>query len=88
MAELERDYEMFTDEGNQACQQIVERIKAEICSGVLTRNMLPERIQQLCVEVAQKHGEVWDTEPQANLADRINVLCTEHGWMEISRWDW
>lgn len=86
--ELPRDFEMFTPEGNRACEQIVLRISAEITERILTRNMLPARIEALCQEVAKEHGEVYDTEPQYHLAERISALCLEQNWQPVSRWDW
>lgn len=34
------------------------------------------------------YAEVYDTEPQGDIADRINEECQEQGWLPLSRWDW
>lgn len=81
-------WEMYTEEGNRACQQIFDRIAEEIRQGVLTRNMLPARIKELCDFVAEQHGEIYDTEPQVKLAQEISLLCDEQGWKPISREEW
>lgn len=83
------EFEMFTPEGDRACQQIVDRLVAEAQQGVLTRNMLPERVRKMIQVVQQNHEEVWDTEPQYALAAEISkFVCKPQGWEPIERWDW
>ena len=83
------DYEMYTERGNQVVEAAVDRLVQLGNDGKVTRKDLPEKIEQMCKAIARHHAEVYDTEPQYDIAEQINVrLCTPQLWQPISRWDW
>lgn len=81
-------YQMFSSEGNQACEQLVARVAEEIQSGVLTRNTLPARITTLQGIIEGDFPEVTDTEPQYAIAAAVSEICKVQGWTPVERWDW
>lgn len=80
---------MFTDAGDEACEQILLKLEASVEAGILTRNALTEYTRKLINIVQETHPEVWDTEPQYELANQINLrVCVPQGWQTVERWDW
>ena len=82
------DYSMYTPAGNAAVDQMVRRIKAAILTGGLTRKGLPEAIVQGCNYVEETYGEVWDSEPQHDIAYALSETCQEQMWLPIDRYEW
>jgi hypothetical protein len=81
-------YEMFSEAGEAACARMVDEIIEEIRLGKLRRPQLENRINRGCNQVEKEHGEVWDTEPQYEIAAVISMECEKQGWKPVSRWDW
>jgi hypothetical protein len=75
------DFEMFSTSGNNACRSIVKKAINKI-SG--TKRITEEEITQYCTtlinKVAEKHGEVKDTEPSWHIAKLIDKSLEEVGY--------
>ena len=82
-------YEMYTPEGDAVVAHHVNVLIAAGVNGAFTRNELVEKVQEMQREVQQSgHGEVYDTEPEWDIVDKINKrLCDPLGWRRISRDD-
>jgi hypothetical protein len=82
------DFDMYTPEGNQAVATMITGIIEEIRTGQLRRTELADRIQRGTAEMAKQYPEIYDTEPQGDIADTISGECEQQLWQPISRWDW
>ena len=82
-------FEMFTEEGNMACTQALENIKSIINSDrFVSEDELKSIVKSQVKQVAAKHGEVYDTEPEWHLEDRINQALEAKGYgYKVSRYD-
>ena len=83
------DFEMFSKAGNNACRSVVKKAIKKITG---TKRITQEEITQYCTAlikiVAEKHGEVYDTEPGWHIAELINKSLTEVGYQfKLSRYD-
>lgn len=83
-------WQMFTIEGNRALYAAVTRLQKSIHRKNGRRIDLSMLIKEMCKEVERKgFSEVWDTEPQVEIADWVNEhICAPNLWMPIERWDW
>jgi hypothetical protein len=83
------DFEMFTKSGNNACRSVVNKaIKKIMGKSRITEASLLEYCRGLVAKVAEKHGEVRDTEPGWHISQHINRSLVEAGYsFEISRYD-
>jgi hypothetical protein len=83
------DFEMFTKSGNNACRSVVNKaIKKIMGKSRITESSLLEYCRGLVAKVAEKHGEVRDTEPGWHMCQHINRSLDEAGYsFEISRYD-
>lgn len=74
-------YDMFTKAGNNACQALVNRISKTIKGA---RRITAAELQVLYDrgrdKIAEKYGEVFDTEPRVELARAINKTLEETGY--------
>jgi hypothetical protein len=72
-------FEMYTKAGNTACQAQLNKIVKFIKTG---KGITPEVINTMYVEamkkIAVKHREVYDTEPEWHLKDRIKKALQEN----------
>ncbi len=83
------DFEMFSNDGNNACRSVVKKAINKITG---TKRITQEEITQYCKDlinkVAEKYGEVEDTEPGWHIAELINKSLTEVGYQfKVSRYD-
>ena len=79
---------MFTPEGNEAVQAMVQRIVDVILAGHLRRTDLPQALRSGMRGVSQTaFGEVYDTEPEWAIVDAVNKACAEVMWLPVSRDD-
>jgi hypothetical protein len=83
------DFEMFSKAGNNACRTVVKRTIKKING---TKRITQEEITEYCTnlikKVAEKHSEVYDTEPGWHIAELINKSLTEVGYQfKLSRYD-
>ena len=83
------EYEMFTKSGNKACHSLVTKICKKIQGN---KRLSKEEVLKMVVDginkIAIKHGEVNDTEPEANICYQVNKELMRVGYgYEISRWD-
>lgn len=84
-------WQCYTREANDAMETLFQQLVEDLVGGVVTRNMLPTAINARLNDLVKKlseQGGVWDTEPQYELADRLNPVLDELGCKEISRWEW
>ena len=75
------NFEMFTNEGNEACTQTLQNINGVIFGD----KFVPEKELKAVVkaeikQVAMVHGEVNDTEPEWHFVDRINMALEIRGY--------
>lgn len=83
------DFEMFTPEANQFVAARVNALIEQGRSGAFKRTELAAKVRAMCNEIEVTYPEVYDTEPQYDIADVLNLsLCGPEGWLPISRWDW
>jgi hypothetical protein len=83
------DFEMFTDEGNEACTQAFKNIYDVIFGDkFVTENELKKLIKEQIAQVASVYPEVHDTEPEGYFVDRINMALNTRGYKyQINRGD-
>jgi len=82
-------YEMYTDEADAYVAEEVDALIARGLEGGFERQHLLGEVRVMIDSIAGMHGEVYDTEPEANIAEQINErLCKPQGWLPISRHDW
>lgn len=83
------NYEMYTDAGNRLVEAGVRGLVERGLAGKFGRAQLPQEIEAMCKAVAKHHPEVYDTEPQYDIAREVNKrLCEPSMWLPIERWDW
>jgi len=84
------DYEMFSEEGNEAVHSLTSKVISKVDGRwKVTKGELDEMIASGMKEIAEKHGEVYDTEPPSHIAWRVNKALKENGYgFELSRYDW
>jgi len=76
-----KDYEMFSAAGNQACQSVVNSITKKISgSKRVTENDILDLFDKGKMKIAEKHGEVYDTEPRWHMQNRINAALKQAGY--------
>jgi len=82
-------FEMFTDEGNEACTQAYQNIYNTIWGDkFVSESELKKLIKEQIAQVASVHPEVHDTEPEWHFVDRINLSLKNKGYnYEINRGD-
>jgi hypothetical protein len=72
-------FEMYTKAGNTACQSQLNKIVKFIQTG---KGITPEVINTMYVDamkkISIKHREVYDTEPEWHLKDRIRKALQEN----------
>ena len=74
-------FEMFTDQGNQACTQAFENIKTVINGDkFLTVDELRAMVKAEDKQVSIDHPEVYDTEPEWHFVDRIDEVLKTKGY--------
>ena len=83
------EFEMFTDEGNEACTQAYFNIHNAIFGDkFVTENELKQLIKEQIAQVSSVHPEVHDTEPEWCFVERINRALDTRGYnYEINRGD-
>lgn len=75
------DFEMFTDEGNQACTEALENIKALIEGDkFISEDELKKFAKEQIAQVDVNHREVHDTEPEWHFQNRINKVLEAKGY--------
>jgi hypothetical protein len=83
------DFEMFSKAGNNACRSVVKKAISKITG---TKRITQEEITLYCTnlikKVAEKYGEIYDTEPGWHIADLVNKSLAEVGYeFRVSRYD-
>jgi hypothetical protein len=75
------DFEMFTEEGNEACTQALINIDKVIFGDkFVSEAELKKIVKEQIAQVAEDHKEVHDTEPKWHLVDRINMGLEARGY--------
>jgi uncharacterized protein YjaG (DUF416 family) len=75
------EFEMFTEEGNEACTQAFKNIYDVIFGDkFVTENELKKLIKEQIAQVEATHPEVHDTEPEYHFVDRINGCLGTRGY--------
>ena len=75
------DFEMFTDEGNQACTEAYQNIYNVIFGDKFTSEAeLKKIVKEQIAQVDANHREVHDTEPEWHFVDRINMALETRGY--------
>ena len=76
-----QSFDMYTAAGDRACAALVNRISKRIRSN---KRITPHEIQELYdsgrTKIAEKHGEVFDTEPRVEIAAAVNKVLKEVGY--------
>ena len=74
-------FEMFTEEGNEACTQAYQNIYNTIWGDkFVTEGELKKLIKEQIAQVDAAHPEVHDTEPEWHFVDRINMALNTKGY--------
>lgn len=83
------DFEMFTDEGNEACTAAYQNIKNVIFGDkFVSENELKKLVKEQIDQVESAYPEVHDTEPEWYFVDRINKCLETKGYnYKINRGD-
>ena len=82
-------FEMFTKQGDKMCHSLVKKIEKKILS---KRRYTKEEVIEMIVDgmkkISEKHGEVYDTEPEYHICSRIEKICQSVGYnFGISRYE-
>ena len=78
------NYEMFSEEGNQACQALVDKATAFIKSDKkVTPPELRKMISDGMKEIEKDHSEVWDSEPPYHICRILNDVLGQEGYQPI-----
>ncbi len=82
-------FEMFSAAGDKACKDLVKKVFKKIGGKYrTTQDDITQMITAECKKVAQKHREVYDTEPGWNIQELVNKKLQEIGYcFEVSRYD-
>ena len=83
------EFEMFTDEGNEACTKAYFNIHNTIFGDkFVIEGELKQLIKEQIAQVDAIHPEVHDTEPEWHFVDRINRALNTKGYnYKINRGD-
>lgn len=77
-------YQMFSREGNDACEALVVRVVEMIEAGKVNRSSLITVIHLEMREVEKTHDEVWDTEPRGQILWEVSKRgCEPQMWLPI-----
>lgn len=84
-----RDYEMFSPAGNRACDSLVKKIEKKVTGTKrITKDELIVMIKEGMKKISEKHGEVYDTEPEYHICDYVNRACKSVGYdFELIRFE-
>lgn len=75
------NYEMFSPAGERACQSLVNKVSKKILGpSRLTKDDVQKLYDDGREKIAEKHGEVYDTEPRWNISREINKALKEAGY--------
>ena len=75
------EFEMFTEEGNEACTQAYQNIYETIWGErFVHEHELKKLIKEQIAQVTSVHPEVHDTEPEWHFVDRINSSLKTRGY--------
>jgi hypothetical protein len=81
-------YEMFSRAGNDACEKLVVSLADRANAGTVTRKALAAEVRAAMEAVARKHAEVFDTEPESQIAEEVTRrICGPQMWSGFSRWE-
>lgn len=76
-----REYEMFSKAGNSACESLVKKIEKKIAGRLrVTGEEILAMIESGMDKIAQKHGEVHDTEPRGEIAHHVSKALSKAGY--------
>ena len=76
-----REFEMYTDEGNEECRKGVQKIFDFIRGDKrVTEDDVQNKMNEVMKEIAKTHGEVWDTEPHYHIRKLTQLCCEEVGY--------
>ena len=84
------EFEMFTDEGNEACTEAYQNIYDVIFDPFkfVSEPELKKLIKEQIAQVEVTHPEVRDTEPEWHFVDRINRALDTRGYnYKVNRGD-
>lgn len=83
-------YEMFSKAGDKAVHSLTMKVIKKVNGRMkVTKEELDEMIEKGLNKIAEKHGEVHDTEPPSHVAWRVNEALKGNGYgFELSRFDW
>ena len=83
------DFEMFSKAGNSACRSAVKKAIKKITGPKrVTEDEILQYTRDLVSKIADKHGEVEDTEPTWHIAELVNRALSECGYgFKISRYN-
>jgi hypothetical protein len=74
-------YAMYTAVGNAAVHSAVTTLASAILSETIKRSVLDSEVEGMLKTVSiQGYGEVYDTEPRAEVRHQINKVCAVVGW--------
>lgn len=77
--EIPETFDMYTAAGNKACQSAAKRIVKQAKSARDHGDLL-KITQAEMAKVAEKHREVYDTEPRYHFGCVVNRICKAKGW--------
>jgi hypothetical protein len=76
-----RSYEMFSTEGDAACDNLVVSTVIDIEGDKKqTLEGLTQRLQKGIKSISKKHPEVYDSKPPYHIARRVNKALEEMGY--------
>lgn len=81
---------MFSKAGDRACHSLVKKVIKKVNGNTkVTKDSLDAIISEGLKKIAEKHGEVNDTEPESNIEYNVNKALKDNGYsIRVDRFDW
>ena len=95
MPELEHEdphwrWQTYSAQMNERMEKMFNGLASDLSDGSVTRLTLARAVNDRlnALESMYPGQGVWDTEPQEELAQRLNPVLDQMGYKEVSRWEW
>jgi hypothetical protein len=80
-------FQMFSREANDAVAAMLHAILNDVEKSGASRAVVIAAVQQGVRNLARKHPEIHETEPEWAIVDAVNAFFATQGWVEIDNRD-
>lgn len=83
-------YEMYTRAGDAAVHSATMKVVKKINGKMkVSKDEILDMVKKALEKVSEKHGEVYDTEPEYHVSVRVNEALEKNGYgFQVSRYEW